>query len=61
MTVPYYLFTDAGIEVDLASPSGGEIAIEIHPVGVQAGVRVEAVGIDCRHDDHGKRAQMQRS
>ena len=28
MTVPYYLFSDAGIEVDLASPKGGEIAVD---------------------------------
>ena len=42
MTVPYYLFTDAGIEVDLASPSGGEIAID--PLSLRAVVR-------SNHDD----------
>lgn len=28
MTVPYYAFNDAGIEVDIASPLGGEIPID---------------------------------
>lgn len=42
MTVPYYLFTDAGIEVDLASPLGGEIAID--PMSLRAVTR-------SHHDD----------
>ena len=28
MTVPYYAFLDAGMDVDLASPSGGMIAVD---------------------------------
>lgn len=28
MTVPYYLFADAGMEVDLASPAGGTIPVD---------------------------------
>ena len=42
MTVPYYLFTDAGIEVDLASPLGGHISID--PLSVRGIVR-------SHHDD----------
>ncbi|MFL3012419.1 MAG: type 1 glutamine amidotransferase domain-containing protein [Acidimicrobiales bacterium] len=42
MTVPYYLFTDAGIEVDLASPLGGLIAID--PLSIRSIVR-------SHHDD----------
>ena len=42
MTVPYYLFSDAGIEVDLASPKGGEIAVD--PMSLRAVPRSE-------HDD----------
>ena len=42
MTVPYYLFTDAGIEVDLASPLGGPIAID--PMSMRSVIR-------SRHDD----------
>ena len=42
MTVPYYLFSDAGIEVDLASPKGGEIAVD--PISLRPIPRSE-------HDD----------
>ncbi len=42
MTAPYYLFTDAGIEVDLASPLGGLIAID--PLSIRGIVR-------SHHDD----------
>ena len=28
MTVPYYAFLDAGMEVDVASPAGGMIAVD---------------------------------
>ena len=42
MTVPYYLFTDAGIEVDIASPLGGPIAID--PMSMRSVIR-------SRHDD----------
>ena len=42
MTVPYYLFTDSGIEVDLASPLGGLIAID--PLSIRGIVR-------SHHDD----------
>ena len=42
MTVPYYLFTAAGIEADLASPLGGEIAID--PMSLRAVTR-------SHHDD----------
>ena len=42
MTVPYYLFSDAGIQVDLASPKGGEIAVD--PISLRPIPRSE-------HDD----------
>lgn len=33
MTVPYYAFLDAGLEVDIASIQGGEIPVEPHSMG----------------------------
>jgi putative intracellular protease/amidase len=33
LTVPYYAFLDAGMEVDLASPQGGEIPVEPGSMG----------------------------
>jgi putative intracellular protease/amidase len=42
MTVPYYLFVDSGIEVDLASPLGGEIPID--PISFRPVIR-------SHHDD----------
>ena len=37
MTVPYYLFSEAGIDVDLASPLGGVIAVD--PLSLRSVVR----------------------
>ena len=42
MTVPYYLFSEAGIDVDLASPLGGMIAVD--PLSFRSVVRTH-------HDD----------
>ena len=42
MTVPYYLFLDAGLEVDVASPAGGVIPVD--PMSLKAVIR-------CSHDD----------
>ena len=42
MTVPYYLFIDSGMEVDLASPLGGEIPID--PISFRPVIR-------SHHDD----------
>ncbi|NNE72504.1 MAG: sulfatase-like hydrolase/transferase [Acidimicrobiales bacterium] len=42
MTAPYYVFTDAGLNVDLASPNGGDIPID--PQSLKAVPRSE-------HDD----------
>ena len=40
MTVPYYLFRDAGMRVDLASPAGG--AVPIDPQSLKPVLRCEA-------------------
>ena len=40
MTVPYYAFLDAGMEVHVASPSGGEIPVE--PQSLKPVIRTEA-------------------
>lgn len=53
-SVPYYLFADAGIAVDLASPSGGVIPVD--PLSIRPVVR-------CAEDDrlladNGLRAKM---
>ncbi|OKJ49500.1 sulfatase [Streptomyces sp. CB02009] len=40
MTVPYYAFLDAGMEVDLASPAGGLIPVD--PLSMKPPVRTEA-------------------
>ncbi len=40
LTVPYYAFRDAGMDVDVASPKGGVIPIE--PQSLRAPVRTEA-------------------
>ncbi len=37
LTVPYYLFKDAGMHVDLASPLGGVVPVE--PLSVKASIR----------------------
>ena len=37
MTVPYYAFLDAGMDVDVASPSGGVIPVD--PLSVKPVVR----------------------
>jgi arylsulfatase A-like enzyme/putative intracellular protease/amidase len=49
MTVPYYAFLDAGMEVDVASPAGGVIPVD--PQSIKAVMRTEA---DDRFltDDH---------
>ena len=40
MTVPYYAFLDAGMEVHVASPAGGEIPVE--PQSLKPVIRTEA-------------------
>ncbi len=40
MTVPYYAFADAGMSVDIASPTGGVVPVD--PQSVRAPVRTEA-------------------
>lgn len=40
MTVPYYAFLDAGMDVDVASPAGGTIPVE--PQSLRAPLRTEA-------------------
>jgi putative intracellular protease/amidase len=40
LTVPYYLFLDAGMRVDVASPKGGVIPVE--PLSMQAWLRTPA-------------------
>lgn len=40
LTVPYYAFLDAGMDVDVASPNGGVIPVE--PQSLRAPVRTEA-------------------
>ena len=40
MTVPYYAFMDAGMEVHVASPAGGEIPVE--PQSLKPVIRTEA-------------------
>ncbi|WCO66909.1 sulfatase-like hydrolase/transferase [Iamia majanohamensis] len=40
MTVPYYLFTDAGMSVDIASPEGGLVPVD--PLSLKPVVRTEA-------------------
>ena len=40
MTVPYYAFADAGMEVDVASPAGGVIPVD--PMSLRAVIRTEA-------------------
>lgn len=40
MTVPYYAFLDAGMEVDVASPAGGEIPVD--PQSLKPVIRTEA-------------------
>ena len=40
MTVPYYAFGDAGMEVDVASPAGGVIPVD--PMSLKSVIRTEA-------------------
>jgi len=40
MTVPYYAFVDAGMEVDVASPAGGEIPVD--PQSIKPVIRTAA-------------------
>ncbi len=40
LTVPYYLFKDAGMQVDLASPLGGAVPVE--PLSVKPTIRTAA-------------------
>jgi putative intracellular protease/amidase len=40
MTVPYYVFLDAGMEVDVASPQGGVVPVD--PQSLKAVLRTEA-------------------
>ncbi len=40
MTVPYYLFLDAGMEVDIASPAGGQVPVD--PMSVKPVLRSAA-------------------
>ena len=40
MTVPYYLFLDAGMEVDIASPAGGQVPVD--PMSVKPVLRTRA-------------------
>jgi putative intracellular protease/amidase len=40
MTVPYYAFLDAGMEVDVASPAGGVIPVD--PMSMKPAIRTEA-------------------
>ncbi len=40
LTVPYYLFRDAGMRVDLASPSGGVVPVE--PLSMKQALRTPA-------------------
>lgn len=40
MTVPYYAFLDAGMEVDVASPNGGVIPVD--PQSLKPAIRTEA-------------------
>jgi putative intracellular protease/amidase len=40
MTVPYYAFLDAGMEVDVASPAGGEIPVD--PMSLKPVIRAAA-------------------
>ena len=49
MTVPYYAFLDAGMEVDVASPDGGVIPVE--PQSLRPPVRTEACDRFLADDD----------
>jgi arylsulfatase A-like enzyme/putative intracellular protease/amidase len=49
MTVPYYAFRDAGMDVDLASPAGG--AIPVDPQSLRAPLRTEACDRFLADDD----------
>lgn len=49
LTVPYYAFLDAGMEVDVASPNGGIIPVE--PQSLRAPVRTEACDRFLADDD----------
>ena len=40
MTVPYYLFLDSGMQVDVASPSGGIVPVD--PLSVREMIRTRA-------------------
>lgn len=54
LTVPYYAFSDAGMEVDVASPAGG--AIPVDPQSLKPVLRCAAD--DRLLDDLGLRARM---
>lgn len=54
LTVPYYAFLDAGMEVDVASPAGGVIPID--PQSLKPVLRCAAD--DRLLDDHALRARM---
>lgn len=54
LSVPYYAFADAGMEVDLASPAGG--AIPIDPLSLKPVLR--CADDDRLLDDHALRARM---
>jgi len=49
LTVPYYAFLDAGMEVDVASPRGGVIPVD--PQSLRAPVRTEACDRFLADDD----------
>jgi putative intracellular protease/amidase len=57
LTVPYYLFLDAGVQVDLASPRGGLVPVE--PLSMKEAIRTP--GDDRLLGDPGLRRWLARS